>query len=105
MPSELQDWMEGIRRSGEESRAREDTLNCRLDKIILELEATDHAWYLKYSRGNEISFMLLSCNVTDRGKAQEIDKIKRDIVHQDIIPAMYACIRAGFVTPTDEAKT
>jgi len=107
MQSESSGWLEGIRRATEDSQKREEQRNARLDKIITELDAASNVWYLNYGDGSDIAESILNHQL-DHESVQAhnryVQNRKRHIVEASIIPAMHACIRAGFVVPADEAK-
>lgn len=104
--SESQGWIEDIRRAGETAREKERLRDARLDKIISELDSCNIVWYLDYSTGHDIANMILTRPVGDTVEVKAHDNFilqrKRAIVEQYIIPAMHACIRAGFLKPSDE---
>lgn len=103
--SQLAEWGDLIHKQGEESRAKENLRNELLDKIIIELDSCNAIWYLLYTSGNEIASSILSYNLNEEGiKAHRryVQERKRHIVETCIIPAMHACVRAGFLKPSDE---
>lgn len=112
--SNTSDWLEGIANIGEESRQREQFRNEKLDKIITELETADPTWFMYYAEGYRISvcdFSLKSAaydgnpaSIEMAHLKRERQNLKRQIVEHRIIPAMHACIRAGFLQPKGDAN-
>lgn len=94
------EWSDIVRRLGKESRARQDALDARHDRIIEELEAIDSLWFMYYEDGPIVARVLLQ----DPNDLKGALSAKRNIVAKCVIPAMYACIRAGFVTPKDQTN-
>lgn len=99
--NDLAGWSELIRKQGEESRARQEGLNARHDKIIAELENADSNWWVHYPMASSI--MVARLHLLESGGEHakriefEIVKLERDIVAAYIIPAVFAAVRAGFV--------
>lgn len=69
----------------------------RHDDVLRELERCDKFWWTIYPEAAQIHRELLT-DPLDTSIPRAL-KIKREIVAKHIIPAMYACIRAGFVVP------
>jgi hypothetical protein len=101
------DYHDVIRKQGEESRARQEALNARHDKIIQELQAADPDWWINYPLGRSITATVLAFYRTDDNEERNrLTNVKlgmmRETVAAYIIPAMYACVRAGFVKPSED---
>lgn len=100
-------WMEGIRKAGEESNRKVADQNAFLDKIITELDAVDLVWWrhytqaaliIEYERAILDAVMLGDNNIAAKNGRK---RLKREIVSYTILPSVHACIRAGFVKPTE----
>ena len=101
--SQLEEWRDLIRKQGNQDRARQKLRDGRLDKIIAELDSCNAVWYLSYTAGNEIANAFLTYQPDrDADHRRYVTERKRHIVETCIIPAMHACVRAGFLKPSDE---
>ena len=109
MNDELGGWLKGMEDIVKDFDEKEAKANAILDKIIVELEAVDPCWWANYSGGAEVArysyaiqqAVMLANGDENFNKARRL-ALKRTIVRQSVIPAMHACIRAGFVTPVEQ---
>lgn len=103
-------WFGGMKKLGEEQDRREQLRCERLDKIITELEAVDRLWWSIYPEAHliakyneELASPTLRSSDENYSKFQR-KTLQRRCVENYILPVMGACIRAGLVTPAEEAK-
>lgn len=103
----LLDWMEMVRKHIEASDKKETARYEFLDKIITELDAVDTVWWRHYTQAAEIINCEDAIHTANLHKEVNISarngkkRLKREIVSYVILPAVHACIRAGFVKPTE----
>lgn len=103
-------WFGGMKKLSEEQDRREQLRCERLDKIIVELEAVDRLWWSIYPEAHLIAkyneeLMSPTLRATDENYSKFQRKtLMRRCVENYILKALGACIRAGFVQPTEKAN-
>lgn len=89
-----------------DDKARRDSLRTRYDKILVELALNDQDWWLNYPHATKIAALQAKKLRTQHPDVlieinDKILELMRDEIATCVVPAMYACIRAGFVKPSE----
>ncbi len=100
--SENSEWLEGIREQSKRDLLATTEEQVKLDKVIWELTADDAVWWVNYPQGRRIAAIqnqLATCtHPTEKLRlARCIQADKREIVASYVIPAVRACVRAGYI--------